>query len=419
MKKLNLLFLLLFLGTSFVFAQFDDEILGGEEETADEICVPENIKTGWDSLANKELQQDIRMLYSFGVEYYKNKSYKEALPYLWKVYLFGDDRYAKNSIRKITDIYFNQGMVDSTLIACYRGLEKFPTEKILHHYAGLLQNKLGKFRCAIPHFEALVSQDSENKDYIKTLAFLYFKNEDDRAIEMQERVVALSPGNAEEANTLATYVSAIRGSGADLEFRKKAYDQAPENIDFALSYGSAAADAGQYKKALAPLKKVLKQKPSARVYKIRAEVYENLNQNTNAINDYKSILKLEPGNINVMLRITENYRNVHSFSKARFWVNKALAKKPGYGAAYISMGEIYEASVSYCTEKRGGKPKYEDKLVYELAAKEYKKAQKDPGFRSKAKTKYNNVFPFIPTKEDVFMHKGATIKSECYTSWIK
>ena len=43
----------------------------------------------------------------------------------------------------------------------------------------LLENKLGKFRCAIPHFEALVKKDSTSVTYLKTLAFLYFKNKDD------------------------------------------------------------------------------------------------------------------------------------------------------------------------------------------------------------------------------------------------
>ena len=95
-----------------------------------------------------------------------------------------------------------------------------------------------------------------------------------------------------------------------------------------------------------------------------------------------------------------------------------MKAKPGYGQAYITMGEIYEAAVSYCLQQKGGDMKIEDKLVYELAYKEYEKAKNDPGFRAKAKTKQNNVQPLIPTTEDRFMNKDAKIKSDCYTSWI-
>jgi len=420
MKTTKYLLILLMSSFSLLFAQFEDELPGDEEDQAEEICIPENLLTAWDSLANKELEQDVRMLYSFGVEYYKNKSYKESMPYLWKVYLFAqDDRYKKNAIRKITNMYFTLGLVDSTLIACYRGLDKFPDEKTLHHYAGLLQNKLGKFRCGIPHYEALAASDPSNKDYAKTLAISYFKNEDEIAIEAQEKVVTLDPENADEKNILAIYVSHFHGEGADLEYRKKAYDQDPTNLDFAFSYAEAEVSAGNYKNALAPLALVIEKKPSAKVLLLRAEVYENLNKNNNAIADYKEVLKLQLGNVGVMLRIAENYRNNKAFSSARTWVYKTLKQKPGYGQAYISMGEIYEEAAAHCMDKRDGKIKYEDKLVYLKAAKEYLKAQKDPAFKSKAKTKYKNVLPFTPTQEDNFMHKNDKIKHPCYTSWIK
>lgn len=419
MKTAKYILIMLMLSSGLVFAQFDDELPDDEEQEVEEVCIPENLQTAWDTVYTEKPDQPIGLLYNFGYEYYKNKSYKEALPYLWQVFIHGSEKYKKNSIRKITTIYFTQGMVDSTLLVCYRGLEVFPDEKSLHHYAGLLQNKLGKFRCAIPHFEALTRLDPENLDYTKTLSILYFKNENEKSITVQEKVVELDPDNAEEKNTLARYVSYFRGEGADLEYRKKAYDQDPENIDFAFAYAEAASSAGNFKEALTPYNKVITKKPSARAYIARAKVYENLGQNKNAINDLKEVIKLEPDNVNIMLRIAENYRINNTFSSAKYWVNKALQKKRGYGAAYISMGLIYEAAVSYCLDQKDGNMKFEDKLVYELASKQYKLAKKDPLSAREAKTKLSNVQPFLPTKEDRFMNKKGKIKSPCYTSWIK
>ncbi len=410
--------IVLFASFNSLWAQFDDEF--EEEQAQEEVkCIPENIKTAWDSLYGGPLNQDIRLLYNFGYEYYKNKSYKEALPYLWKVFLHDSAKYAKASIRKIAEIYFNQGQVDSTLIACYRGLVLFPDMPRLNHYAGLLQNKLGRYKCAIPHFERLVAKDSTKINYLKTLAFLYFTTEDERAIKMQEKVVALDPNNAEEANTLATYIKHFRGEGEDyLKYAEETWKKNPDNVDYAYKYAEAAASAGEYNRALIPINTVIAKKPSKKSYLLRAEIYENLNKNNNAIADYKELLKLSPKDPNIMLRISVNYRNNHAFSKAYYWIKQALKVKPGYGEAYITLGETYEAAVAYCQDQRGGKPKYEDKLVYEKALNAYKKATKDPAYRSKAKRKMENVKPFIPTRDDRFMHQGAKIKSACY-NWLK
>ena len=396
-----------------VFAQFEDEMLG-EEEQEDTACIAENLETKWDSLKNRETDQDIRLLYNFGYEYYKNKSYKEALPYLWEVYLKDNDKYARNSLRKIAEIYFNQSMVDSTLLICYRGLKRFPNQLRLHHYAGLLQNRLGRSNCAIPHYEALVAADSTNVNYAKTLAFLYFKDDNEKCIDCQKTVVRLKPDDPEEANTLAQYMSHFLGEDEVLGIRQENFKKDPTNIDYAQSYAQTAVAAGKFKEALEPLKVILEKKPSTKFYLLRAEAYEHLNQNNNAIADYKSILKTETKNTNVMLRIAVNYRNNNKFSSAKYWVRQALSAKPGYGLAYITMGEIYEAAVSYCQDQRGGKAKFEDKLVYDLAKNEYLKAKRDPAFRSTANKKIDGVNPFVPTKEDLFMHKNDKIKSACY-----
>lgn len=404
----------------FSFNSFAQDLLLEEEVQEEETtnCIPENLMTPWDSLANKPLNQDIRLIYNFGFEYYKNQSYKEALPYLWNVYLHDSTKYAKAAVRKIADIYFRQGKVDSTLIICYRGLKQFPDMVHLHYYAGALQNQLGKFRCAIPHFEALVKSDSNNVNYLKTLAFLYFKADDERAVKYQQRVTELEPDNLEESERLAQFMNHFYGEGADLKIRKEAYLKDPENVDLAMKYAQVAVRSGAYKDALEPISKVIEKKPSKAAYLLRAEAYENLNQNFKAIQDYKKILQLDPKDPDIMLRISVNYRLENEFSKAEYWIKKALSVKPGYGLAYITLGELYEAAVPYCQEQlKRKKTEYEDKLVYEKAFEAYKKAEKDAAFRSKARKKKEIIKAFIPTQEDRFMHKNDKIKSPCY-KWI-
>ncbi len=410
------IFLFIFVFVNFNYAQFEDEdefLLGEQEEIS---CIPENLTTVYDSFATKELDQDVRLLYSFGTEYYKNKSYSEALPYLWKVYLKGDDRYARGAVRKLADIYFYQGMVDSTLIICYRGLERFPDLDRLHHYAGSLQNKLGKGDCAIPHFESLVESNPENVDYLKTLALLLFRNQDERAIEFQKRVVKLKPDNADESDLLAEMMAVLLDPEEALKQRKANYEKNPDNPEYAFEYGRAAVNIGNFQEALKPLGVAIAKEPKVNTYLLRAQAHENLGNYGSAINDYKSALGIDATNADIMIKIANDYKFMNNFGSAKYWVNKALGAKRGYGLAYITMGEIIEASVPYCQKQRGSsKTKFEDKLVYAEAKKEYEKAKKDPAYRSKANTKINYLSSLLPTKEDYFMNQGKKISSSCYS----
>lgn len=413
------LFVILFLAFSAnVFAQFDE--FADEEFVEEEVdCIPDTLTTAYDKLSKEGLTQPIPLIFNFGFEYYKNKSYKEAMPYLWKVFIFDSSKYARNAIRYISRMYFDQGMVDSTLLACYRGLEKFPNILTLHYYAGILQQKTGKPSCAIPHYEAQIAQDSTNIANLKTLAFLYFSEENEACIELQQKVVEMSPDDPEAVTTLAQYTEHFYGGGAGYEFFKTAYQGDPSNLDYAQSFGRAAAMAGHYREAIEPFTKIINENPSKNAYEQRADVYKNLQQYAKAIDDYKKIIELDPDNAEIMIEIANNYKFLNQFSNARYWVNKALQAKRNFGLAYITMGEIYEAAVSYCQKQRGGEDEYEDKLVYELAYKEYEKAQRDPAYISKAKSKQNYVEPLMPNKEDKFMHQTAKISDESCYSWIK
>lgn len=412
-----------FTGLSFAQLEEDDLLFGEEEEEISEvICVPDTLASNYDKFKDTELSSlDLRQLYSFGSEYFKNKSYASALPYLWKVFLNDTTKYARNAIRKIADSYFNMQMADSTLIASYRGLALFPDQTRLHYYAGYIQENLGKFTCAIPHYEALVDNDPENKQYLEKLAFLYFKNEDIKALDLQKKLVSLDPQNSNYSQTLAMMTKEYFGEGEELlKALKDTYDKDPNNIENTYNYGKTALDQSEYLTALEPLSRIIEKldKNHVKAYKARAQCYEGLERSTSAINDYKKVIEIEPKNAEIMCAIANVYRNKDEFSKGRYWVNKALGAKPGYGLAYITMGEIYESSVTFCQKGRGRK--YDDGLVYELAYAQYGKALRDTAYKGTARSRRNGLKPFLLTTEEKFMNNSRTeLKITCYTSWIK
>ena len=417
--------MLIFIFTGLSFAQLeDDDLLFGEEEgeMTEVICVPETLASNYDHFKDAEISSmELRQNYSFGSEYFKNKSYTSALPYLWKVFLKDTAKYGRNAIRKIADSYFNLQMADSTLIASYRGLAVFPDQTRLHYYAGYIQENLGKFTCAIPHYEALVDSDPTNTQYLEKLAFLYFKNKDIRALDIVDKLLEIEPNNPKYLEMRSLYIEVLIGDGEELlAALKETYEKNPDNVDNAYNYSITALDQGEYQTALEPLSRIIEKLDNkyVKAYKARAQCYEGLERNTSAINDYKKVVELEPQNADIMCAIANAYRNKDDFSKGRYWINKALNAKPGFGLAYISMGEIYESAVTFCQKGRGRK--YDDGLIYEKAYAQYGKALRDPQYNGIAKSRRNGLRPYLLTKEEKFMNNSRTsLKMSCYTSWIK
>jgi len=150
----------------------------------------------------------------------------------------------------------------------------------------------------------------------------------------------------------------------------------------------------------------------------RAMCYEALEQYEKAIVDYKSLVDLQADNAKTMCAIASDYKNRFQFTNGRYWVQRALNIRPGFGLAYITMAEIYEAAVVYCQDQEKRGRKYDDALVYELAYDEYKKAANDPEYKSTATKRMNSLQMVLPTQEELFMNQNRkTLKLECY-SWI-
>ncbi len=422
-KKLIIIlcvFLWILFSANLIFAQFEDDEF--EEEQTEATCIPETLLTTYDNKDYGDISlSDIRQWYSFGSEYYKNKNYTSAIPYLWKVFINDSTKYARNAIRKLADSYFNLQQADSTFIACYRGLEKYPDHVILHYYAGFLQDNLGNAECAIPHYEALAADNPEREEYLEKLAFLYYKKRNEKAIEVQTQLSNLAPTSSKYANDLALYSEFFYGAGGGLEAFKKAWKNDPENMDFAFKYGKAAYEAGEYRAALMPLNKVIDKNPkNIKAHEIIALCDESLEQYSHAIAEYKKIVEVEPDNAEIMCSIANDYKFLNQFQNGKYWVNKALKAKPGFGLAYIVMAEIYESAVTYCQNKDQRKRKYDDGLVYEKAMNEYRKALNDPNYKSDARRRLNNLKPYLPTDEEKFMNQNRkTLKEKCYNSWIK
>lgn len=416
-KQMKWIMLIVFAFSTYGFAQFeDDEFLELKEPV---VCIPDTLQTTYDQYKQTDLSEtDLKMWYSYGSEYYKQKEYKAALPYLWKVFVNDTSKMGQYAIRKIADAYFQLQYSDSTLLACYRGLERYTDLTTLHYYAGILLINLGKNECAIPHYEFLVERYPNEESYLDKLGNLYSQMRDERAIEIFKRLVEINPENPMYQTQ---YVSVLEQFDYDpLDQLRSAFEKNPENKTITLQLAKAEMDAGNYQNAADKYTILLKSDPQhKKLLSLRAKAYEGLSNYTSAINDYKTILKTVPGDLEAMCAIATDYKFMNKFAEGQYWVKKALATNIKSGLPHIVMAEIYEASVLYSQQVENRGRKIDDGLVYERAIAEYEKASKDPAYTAYANQRIKLLEPLKPTQEELFFAQGnTTITRESYTSWI-
>lgn len=396
---------------------FEEDMLGEEVQ-----CQPDSFNTVYDKFKMDSVSgQQIAIWYSLAQEEYKYDNFKRALPYFWRVLMNDNTDKFRIVYSKIANCYFRLNQIDSTLLVSYMGLAKHPDYEQLHYWAGLVQDKRGNTLCAIPHYENLVGISSNKKEYWSKLAELYDRDNDERSVEAQQKVVDLDPGDVEAQKLLAILTS--KYGGDPLKVLKDAWELDKTNVETAFRYGKESFEVGKYEEAIEPFKAILvtdSRHINAMEYLGRS--YEAVGQTNQAIRYYNDILKIEPRSINVICLIASIYARQNNFTGARSYVQKAHRIDPGHGLPFMIMGEIYENSVNYCANKRKKRETtYDDKLVYRMATEEYTKAARDPNYAADANRRQEQLknANLMPTTEDYFMHNNRlNPKEDCY-SWIK
>jgi len=380
---------------------------------------PERLKAIQDSL-RKVYEFELAKAWSTGYEYHKNKLYRRALPHLWKAAEMDTALKFKRVYILIADCYIKLNMVDSAQYAYERGIEKFPDNAFQHRSLGYILRGKGEIKRAIKEYEKVVELKPDSKEDYKALADLYLRDgQEMKAISAYEKVVELDPKDKEAQDALAGLYKVMGMEDEAIARKEKILEQFPDDTETMMDLGKAYQRRGESEKAVRVLRRLLQKQPQNTIaMEYLGYAYQDLEQYRRAIAIYKKIIRFQPKNKKIFCNIADCYKSLKDYTTASRYVQKALAIDPNYGLAYITMAHIYEASADECIEKKG-KTDFYDKLVYELAYKEYKKATKDPEWRDLATKEMSRLEPFLPTTEDRFFHKGETEpKGPCYR-WIK
>ena len=385
---------------------------------------PERQKAIEDSL-RKVREFEIAKNWSTAYEYYKNKEYSSAKRYLLKVIKLdpqmklAEKFHYKDIFARLANCYVKENKADSAQYAYEEGLKHFPDDPYLHESLAYIYRTKGNLEGAIKHYKKAVELQPDKAINYKNLADLYIRtNQEELAIEALENYTKLVPNDRDAQDKLAALYRATGREEEAIHKKEEILAQNPNDTGIMYDLGKAYFKRGENEKAVKMLTRLLEKEPqNVEALTYLGGAYMNLARYMDAIATYKRILKIQPKNVEIVCAIADAYRMMNRFTRARSYARRANRIDPKHGLPFITMGQIYESAVEYCMNKRGGKLTYDDKLVYEIAYKEYQKALRDPMMADKARRRMEAIKPLLPTTEDRFFNKYNKPKDSCY-KWI-
>ena len=372
-----------------------------------------------DSLAKVKYQFELNKNWSFGWENYKNKQYTEVPRYFWKVVEIDTTHRFKKVFNYLGQTYIQLEMPDSARYVWEEGIKVFPEDDGLRRSLAWIYALRDDIDQAISEYEAIQDLGKITEDDLRALAGLYVRtDQNEKAIKAFEDLLVINPDDVDAQNTLSTLYRVGGDEDKMIEMMETTLQQNPEDTQTRFNLAKVRFDRQEYETAIELLQKYLTIVPDdVFAIELMANAQQNLQQYRRAIATYKKVSALKPENKKVLVEIADCYRELGQYSNAVYYARKALRIDPQYGRAFIAIGQAYESSADKCSSKKPRRD-FSDKLVYELAYREYRKAQSDLDTRADAKQRLQYVKQLIPTNEDRFMHKEQKkAKGGCY-AWI-
>jgi tetratricopeptide (TPR) repeat protein len=376
--------------------------------------------TSGSDLAKAERDSLIKVRRSFAYERWKNKDWDNAREH-FSVIALHDTEHKENIYRTWADCFVNNNMQDSALWVYEEGVKYFPEDAYLRSSLAIMYKNSGRLDDALVQQLAAVKVEPEREEYLVALSELYEKLEDwGNAREIYSKLVSLFPDNSMYSQRQADIIKMYFDPEEYLKVMKEGVEQFPDDPKRRLAYASVLSDQGYYENAAAEYQTYSLMMPDdTRGWRGLAQMKDNLSDYNGAITARKKVVELEPESLDDIVAVGGYYLGLKSWTQARSWAQKALAKDGNCGAAWVLMGDIY---FNAADKASGDSPKFNDKLVFVIAYGLYQKAvnsndaeARSNGDRGMRILKGGGL---VPTNEERFMNKTKTKPSGDAYSWI-
>lgn len=371
------------------------------------------------------LNLEMRKALSFASEYYKQSRYEEAkTQYLKALELGAGDEYA-SQLRKLATCYIQLGQPDSAIVVLEDAVQKRPDSWYEHRVLGDLYNRSGRTEQAFAEFRICVDLNGDDweshrdmKAILRSRAEASGAVEDwDLVIEQLDYLIDLQPEQADWAQEKDRILSEHYDPEEQIASLRRNHEQFPADLKITRKLATALfeyATPATWTESLGLLDALIAAEPETpRHLEQKATALEGLGRVDDAARVLQRQMELQPGKADLPGRVGDLYLNRGDLASARRWALRAQRSFPDHGRGYILMAKIYEAAVDKCA---GSDLKFDDKLVYELAYKEYAKVG-DAAWRGTAAQRRQALEEVLPTAEDRFFNKYEQPKGECY-KWL-
>lgn len=355
---------------------------------------------------------------SLGLEYYKNKQYRDAIPYFRRI-IEEIDPSEERGWKYLADSYLRLDMPDSAMAVYEKGLEKFPERGYLHRGCALVfqkqasedpetsQEDLDK---AMGEYKLACELDTTDAFSAEQIARIYLSRAElDSAIIWFEISTKADPDNIDVWERLADLYlvrgnwEGVRGAYSNLHRIQ------PENSDYILNLGRAYANTGDYENAVSTLQNYVESNPEdAKGYQYMGLVHAANNNYDKAMEAFSEAEKLDPQNVKLLLDMADIYVDMGQFIKADRYLAKARELDPGNCQAIVVEGNICVGRARARVPEDG--IGIREKLNFECCYEIYRRARTADceKWANAAKVKMDYLEQYLPTeqekKEFFFIH---------------
>ncbi len=377
--------------------------------SADELAAQEEARQAAEKARRDSLEIEVQKSLSFGMEYYKNGQYADAIPHFKRIiYELNPDE--ERAWKYLADSYFRMNMPDSAFGVYRNGIAKFPENAYLHRGLGILFQQNTMLDSAMAEYMKAFEFDPKDAFSATQIGRLYLSLAKlDTALLWFETSVKADSNNVEIWEKLADLYM-VRGNWEGV---KEAYQNLhrinPENADYILNLGRATANTGDYETAITTLNKYIKNNPEDfKGYQYMALIYVADSKFNDALESFKKAEELAPENVKLLLDIADTYVEMKRFDSAARYLNKARNVEPNSCQAIVTEGNICtgRARAAVPTEGIGIREKLSFQCCYDI----YKRALRSDCERwaDVARVKMDYLKQYLPTdqerKEFFFIH---------------
>ena len=384
-------------------------------------CVPpENQSPSADGVAYENLEdcEPCELLLNFASTNYQNSDWRSAVDnYTQLLRCNCGNSDPENTFKYMAYSYQQLGSLDSAAYIFSQGLKYTPDDIELLKMAGENAGKFGNIDDQIYYFDKILIIEENNLEVLELLSDVYREQDMfDEQIDILDIWLNYDSSNKKAS---AEKKAAFEALGKDIsDVDKERWESEPSNIQYGIDYIAALQDVDDNEKIIEVSNELLiYDRFNRQVLHNLAEAYQNLYREDEALDTYKTLIKVDPTNYKVALDISEILTSKEEYKDALVWAEKAISISARDGETYYQRAEVYFAVAESCSSDP---LQFWDKIVYEISWKDCQIAV-NKGYRQ-AKSRCDFLEEnYITTSADWFMRpegeKKVKPQRDCY-SWI-